>query len=70
MKVLKKAKVTLETFYEHFKHFSDETYVDVRLDYTYDDNEMTPPTLNDPIISQEIMKCINKLKIIKAQEVI
>ena len=23
---------------------------------------MTPPTLNDPITSQKIMKCINKLK--------
>ena len=23
---------------------------------------MTPPALNDPITSQEIMKCINKLK--------
>ena len=54
--------VTLETFHEHFKHLSDETYVDEWLDYTYDDKEMTPPTLNDPITSQEIMKCINELK--------
>ena len=32
------------------------------LDYTCDDNEGTSPILNNPITSQEITKCISKLK--------
>ena len=52
--------VTLENFYTHFKELSNEDYANERLVYA-SDNE-TPPILNDPITSQEIMKCITKLK--------
>ena len=58
----KDISITLNTFYEHFKQLSEEAYVEERLDCTYDDDVMASPILNGTITTQEIMKCINKLK--------